>query len=68
VPRFVKPYADLKTTIAAALGAYVQDVRAGSFPGAEHTYGMPESELARFESQLAEESQPGEFRTPLPKG
>jgi 3-methyl-2-oxobutanoate hydroxymethyltransferase len=65
VPRFVKPYADLKATIADALEAYVGDVRSGSFPAAEHTYSMPDAELARFESQLAEDSQRGEFRTPL---
>jgi 3-methyl-2-oxobutanoate hydroxymethyltransferase len=65
VPRFVKPYADLKATIADALEAYVGDVRCGSFPAAEHTYSMPDAELARFESQLAEDSQRGEFRTPL---
>jgi len=65
VPRFVKPYADLKTTIAGALEAYVGDVRSGSFPAAEHTYAMPDAELARFESQLAENSRREEFRTPL---
>ena len=42
VPRFVKQYADLKATIATALEAYVADVRSGSFPAAEHTYGMPD--------------------------
>jgi 3-methyl-2-oxobutanoate hydroxymethyltransferase len=65
VPRFVKPYADLKATIAGALEAYVADVRAGAFPAAEHTYGMPEAELARFESQLKEAHQTGEVKTPF---
>jgi 3-methyl-2-oxobutanoate hydroxymethyltransferase len=65
VPRFVKPYADLKSTIAGALEGYVGDVRSGSFPAAEHTYAMPDAELARFESQLAENSRREEFRTPL---
>ena len=54
VPRFVKRYADLSTTITAALRAYVDDVRTGSFPEPSHTYGMPDDELARFEAQLAE--------------
>jgi 3-methyl-2-oxobutanoate hydroxymethyltransferase len=65
VPRFVKPYADLKATIAGAIEAYVADVRAGAFPAAEHTYGMPEAELARFESQLKEAHQTGEVKTPF---
>lgn len=38
VPRFVKRYADLAGTIAAAAGAYAEDVRARRFPGPEHTY------------------------------
>jgi 3-methyl-2-oxobutanoate hydroxymethyltransferase len=54
VPRFVKQYADLSTTITAALRAYVDDVRTGSFPEPSHTYGMPDDELARFEAQMAE--------------
>ncbi len=33
VPRFVKAYADLKTTIAAAVTQYRDDVREGAFPG-----------------------------------
>jgi 3-methyl-2-oxobutanoate hydroxymethyltransferase len=51
-PRFVKPYADLAGQIRAALDAFVADVRAGDFPDAEHTYGMPDEEERRFESQL----------------
>jgi 3-methyl-2-oxobutanoate hydroxymethyltransferase len=65
VPRFVKPYADLKATIAGAIEAYVADVRTGAFPAAEHTYGMPEAELARFESQLKEAHQTRELKTPF---
>jgi len=62
VARFVKPYADLKVTIASAVEAYVADVKGGAFPSAEHTYGMPEAELARFESQLKEALQTGGFQ------
>ncbi|WP_144792757.1 3-methyl-2-oxobutanoate hydroxymethyltransferase [Kocuria palustris] len=38
VPRFVKQYADLRATMAEAVGRYASDVRDGSFPGPEHTY------------------------------
>ncbi|MBX9791741.1 MAG: 3-methyl-2-oxobutanoate hydroxymethyltransferase [Pirellulales bacterium] len=38
VPRFVKAYADLKTTITTAVGKYCADVRAGAFPGPEQTF------------------------------
>lgn len=36
-PRFVKRYAELAPTIDAAARAYVADVKAGSFPAAEHS-------------------------------
>jgi 3-methyl-2-oxobutanoate hydroxymethyltransferase len=53
-PRFVRRYAELAEEIAAALRAYVTDVRSGSFPEPEHTYSIPDEELARFEAALAE--------------
>lgn len=49
-PRFVKRYANLGGEIRRALGAYVADVRSGAFPGDEHTYSMPDDELAEFEA------------------
>ena len=48
LPRFVKRYANLSREIRDALEAYAADVRAGTFPGEEHTYAMPEEELAVF--------------------
>lgn len=38
-PRFVKPYADLRATIADAVKSYRAEVAAGDYPGPEHTYG-----------------------------
>jgi hypothetical protein len=32
--------------------AYVEEVRAGRFPEHQHTYAMPEEELALFEEAL----------------
>jgi hypothetical protein len=40
VPKFVKRFADLRGEIARAVGEYVSEVEAGSFPGPEHSYGM----------------------------
>jgi 3-methyl-2-oxobutanoate hydroxymethyltransferase len=37
-PRFVKRYAELGRAIHAAVEQYCQDVRAGRFPGPEHTF------------------------------
>ena len=65
LPRFVKPYADLKTTIVSALRAYVADVRSAAFPAAAHTYGIPDAELERFVSQLAERKASADFKKPF---
>jgi 3-methyl-2-oxobutanoate hydroxymethyltransferase len=53
-PRFVKQYADLAPTIAAAVEQYASEVRDGSFPEERHTYAMSDDELALFEGALAE--------------
>jgi 3-methyl-2-oxobutanoate hydroxymethyltransferase len=51
-PRFVERYAELAEEIASVLERYVSDVRSGAFPQAQHTYSIPEEELARFEAGL----------------
>lgn len=40
VPKFVRRYGDLGPGIEKAIAAYAADVRARTFPGAEHVYGM----------------------------
>jgi len=50
LPRFVKRYANLSREIRDALESYAADVRAGAFPENQHTYEMPEDELAAFEN------------------
>jgi 3-methyl-2-oxobutanoate hydroxymethyltransferase len=52
--RFVKRYADIGSQIQRALEAYAEDVRSGDFPGAEHTYTIPEDELALFDAAAEE--------------
>jgi 3-methyl-2-oxobutanoate hydroxymethyltransferase len=52
LPRFVKRYASLSLEIREALEAYVHDVRTGSFPEPQHTYGIPEEELELFFAEL----------------
>jgi 3-methyl-2-oxobutanoate hydroxymethyltransferase len=51
-PRFVKRYADLAGEIQRALEAYAGEVRSGAFPEEQHTYSIPEEELALFEASL----------------
>ena len=57
LPRFVKRYANLSREIRDALEAYVDDVRAGDFPGPEHTYEMAAEELELFAA--GREQRPG---------
>lgn len=53
VPRFVKAYADLASTIGAAIATYADEVRRGAYPETRHTYGMPDDEREQLESALA---------------
>jgi 3-methyl-2-oxobutanoate hydroxymethyltransferase len=52
-PRFVKRYADLAAETKDALERYAADVRSGAFPADEHTYSIPEDELAAFEAAVS---------------
>lgn len=38
-PKFVKRFAELGEAVVSATAAYVDEVRAGSFPAAEHSFG-----------------------------
>jgi 3-methyl-2-oxobutanoate hydroxymethyltransferase len=58
-PRFVKRYADVAQTIQDALESYASDVRSGAFPDDEHTYSIPDEELAEFVSGSRAESETG---------
>jgi 3-methyl-2-oxobutanoate hydroxymethyltransferase len=51
-PRFVKRYADVGTEIRRALETFADDVRTGRFPEEQHTYSMPDEELAAFFAAL----------------
>jgi 3-methyl-2-oxobutanoate hydroxymethyltransferase len=56
-PRFVKQYANLAPEITRALERFVADVRSGVFPEEQHTYAMPEEELAVFSGEGVEHAQ-----------
>ncbi|MDI6870080.1 MAG: 3-methyl-2-oxobutanoate hydroxymethyltransferase [Bacillota bacterium] len=47
-PKFVKRYADLRQEIVRALQAYRDEVTGGAFPGAEHSFDLPEEVLAKL--------------------
>jgi len=51
-PRFVRRYAELAGIVRDALEGYAADVRTGAFPAEEHTYTIPDEELALFEQAV----------------
>jgi 3-methyl-2-oxobutanoate hydroxymethyltransferase len=52
-PKFVKRYANLAETMRGAFSDYIGDVKARSFPDAEHTIDMKDDEWERLEAKLA---------------
>jgi 3-methyl-2-oxobutanoate hydroxymethyltransferase len=46
-PKFAKRYAEAGELIRGAIARYAAEVRAGSFPDASHSFGMPDEVLKR---------------------
>lgn len=53
-PRFVRRYANLSETCAAAITNYAEDVRKGEFPNAAESFALPEDEQKRLLELLGE--------------
>jgi 3-methyl-2-oxobutanoate hydroxymethyltransferase len=51
-PKFTKRYANLTEVAVAGLKAYVQDVKSGTFPDDDHSYGVDDKEYEKFLSLL----------------
>jgi 3-methyl-2-oxobutanoate hydroxymethyltransferase len=60
--RFVKRYAEIGESIRSALAEFATDVREHRFPEEQHTYAMPEDELAVFEAALSKSDEHAEQR------
>jgi len=52
-PRFVKRYARLLPEMVRAVSEFASDVRAGTYPRAEHEYGIDEKELVKLRRGLS---------------
>jgi 3-methyl-2-oxobutanoate hydroxymethyltransferase len=52
VPRFVKQYAQIRTIILEAMQSYKKEVQEVSFPGAEHSFKMPEEALEELKKMI----------------
>lgn len=51
-PKFTKRYANVTEVTVAGLKAYAEEVRRGTFPDADHSYGAPEGVLDAFRDLL----------------
>jgi 3-methyl-2-oxobutanoate hydroxymethyltransferase len=60
--RFVKRYAEIGQAIRTALEQYAADVRGHRFPEEQHTYAMPDDELALFEAAVLDDHEHAEDR------
>ncbi len=47
-PKFVKRYANLREILLQAFGQFREEVRAGAFPGPEHTFSLEAGEAERL--------------------
>ena len=52
VPKFVKQYTNVRKIIIEALKEYNQDVAAGTFPGPEHSFKMPDEALEQLKDMI----------------
>jgi len=54
-PKFAKRYADIGAAVTNALQEFDREVRDGTFPTAEHSFTMKESELLSLQRSLAQQ-------------
>jgi 3-methyl-2-oxobutanoate hydroxymethyltransferase len=52
VPKFVKQYTNVRKIVIEALKEYNQDVIAGTFPGPEHSFKMPDEALEQLKKMI----------------
>ena len=54
-PKFVRKYADIKTTIKNAVSSYVKDVKEQTFPEINESFQLKEDKCEEFESYINKE-------------
>ena len=54
-PKFVRKYADIKTTIKNAVSSYVKDVKEQTFPEINESFQLKEDECEEFKSYINKE-------------
>ena len=54
VPKLVKQYSQIRTTILEAMQSYKKEVQEVTFPGPEHSFKMPAETLAQLKKMIEE--------------
>lgn len=52
IPKFVKQYAQIRSTILDALNRFKEDVKSVTFPGPEHSFKMPDEALEQLKKLI----------------
>jgi len=60
--RFVRPYANLHDTITDAVSRFADDVRNGTYPSEEESYGLPAEAAAELHISITENSKPSKSK------
>ena len=55
LPRFVREYANLRETITGAVTRWAEDVRSGSYPSENESYGLPADAAAELQIETKKE-------------
>jgi len=56
-PKFTKRYAKLTEVAVGGISEYVKEVKAGTFPDDDHTYGVDEAELEKSATMVEHRKQ-----------
>ena len=56
-PKFTKRYSNLTEVAVKAISAYVTDVKGGTFPDNDHSYGVDEKEFDKFAAMVEKRRQ-----------
>ncbi len=55
LPRFVREYANLRETITDAITQWAEDVRSGSYPSEQESYGLPAEAAEELKIEIKQE-------------
>jgi 3-methyl-2-oxobutanoate hydroxymethyltransferase len=56
-PKFTKRYANLTEVAVGGLKRYVEEVKSGAFPDADHSYSVKSEELEKFQTMVEQRRQ-----------